>query len=181
MTEETAQIISSIVIGIGTGLASSLSFLWFMTKVRPSLEISDRVAHNKIEIDGTKHTCFRFKVINKTWKSRIYDVEAQLVLITYINSDTGQDIFMTPIPLIKDKTWSLNKISKSDTHAEYAHQFITLENLHDIWTDKHNIELRVKAKHSFSGFSRTTNKRYYNPTSSLKNGSFKFGNTTDIG
>lgn len=180
MTGETTRVIYSIIIGIGTGIASSLSFLWFMTKVRPSLEIADKVANNVIEIDGTKHNCFRFKVINKTWGSRIYDVEAQLVLITYINSDTGQDIFMTPIPLIKDKTWSMNRISKNDRHAEYAHQFITLENLHDIWTEKHNLELRIKAKHSFSGFSRTTNKRYFNPVSSMKNGFFKFGNTTEI-
>ncbi|MCH6198641.1 hypothetical protein MMU07_03550 [Aquiflexum sp. LQ15W] len=177
---EQNQMLISIFVGIGTGLISSLLFLWFLTKLRPKMVISDQIAFDQIVIEKTNMSCFRFKVINRTWLSKIYDIEAQLVLITLINADGGFNIYMSPIKLIKDKTWSLNKVSQSDKHAEYAFQFITTENLEELWLENQNIELRIKAKHAFSGFSKTSSKRYFKPVNSIKKGSFKFGNTLEI-
>ena len=173
----TPELASSIVIGIGTGLASSFSFLWFLTKLRPNLIISECIAKDPLQLNGENLNAFRFKVLNRTWRSSVYDIEAQLILITYVNSDGGQNLFLQPIKLLKDKTWTLSRITKNDTHAEYAFQFITTENLEEKWTDADNIELRIKAKHSFSGFSKTVRKRYYKPNNTLKDGSLKFGNT----
>ncbi|WP_422361926.1 hypothetical protein [Reichenbachiella sp.] len=175
----TTQTLSSIIIGVGTGLASSFMFLWFLTTIRPKVRISTDIAEDTIFYEGETHKCFRCKVINDTWKSRIYDIEAQLVLIKYVTVDGGQNLFMDKIPLIKERTWSLNRYSKKDTHAEYAFQFITIRDLYDIWDDNVNIELRIKAKHAFSGFTRTDNYRYFK-TNCIKKGSFKFGNTMEI-
>ncbi|WP_163382281.1 hypothetical protein [Cyclobacterium sp. SYSU L10401] len=97
-----------------------------------------------------------------------------------VNADGGFNIFLSPIKLIKDKSWSLNRISKNDKHAEYAFQFITLEDIKSKWGENQNVELREKAKHAFSGFSKIEKKRYYKPGLAIKNGSFKFGNSIEI-
>lgn len=142
--------------------------------------ISEYIAIDPITLNGEVFNAYRFKVLNKTWLSSVYDIEAQLILINFVNSDRGQNLFLHPLELLKSKTWSLNKIDKNDTHAEYAFQFITTEDLEQKWTDADNIELRVKAKHAFSGFSKTVKKRYYKPNNTLKNGAFRFGNTLEI-
>lgn len=174
------QYFLSILIGVLSGLASSALFLWFLTKLRPKIIISEYIAFDEVQIEGTKKSCYRFKIVNKTWFSKIYDVEAQLVLITLINADGGFNIFLSPIDLIKDKSWSLNRISKNDKHAEFAFQFITLEDIKSKWGENQNIELRVKAKHAFSGFSKIEKKRYYKSDLAIKKGSFKFGTSTEI-
>ncbi|MEX2565132.1 MAG: hypothetical protein WD431_04265, partial [Cyclobacteriaceae bacterium] len=90
-----------VLVGVLSGLASSALFLWFLTKLRPKIKISDNIAFDEVEIEGTKKHCFRFKIVNKTWLSKIYDVEAQLVFITLVNADGGFNIFLSPIKLIK--------------------------------------------------------------------------------
>ncbi|WP_421890358.1 hypothetical protein [Marinoscillum sp.] len=180
---ENFQIINyiiSAIIGLGTGLISSTMFLYCLTKLRPSLSISDKIAYDILKTNGTEQPCYRFKVINRTWRSKIYDIEAELVQIEYRLTDGGLNLFMTKIPLLKNTVWSLNKISEKDTHAEFAFQFITLEEIKDIWHSDVNLELRIKAKHAFSGFTRTVTKRYYKVNNSVKTGSFKFGNNMEI-
>lgn len=74
----------------------------------------------------------------------------------------------------------MNKISKKDINGEYAFQFICTDELEELWKENNNVELRVKAKHSFSGFSKIKARRYYVFNNSVKKGSFKFGNTMEI-
>jgi len=42
------------------------------------------------------------------------------------------------------------------------------------------IEFHVMAKHSFSGFSKIHKMRYFKKGSTIKEGSFEFGNSFDI-
>ena len=174
------DLLASLLVGLGTGIISSLMFLFFLTKVRPKLELSKEIAYETIDIEGNPTPCYVFKLINKTWRSKIYDVEAQLFLLRYDVTEGGQNIFFRALPLLKERVWSLNCINKNDQYAEFAYQFLCLGNLDEIWNENNNIEITVRARHAFSGFTKTVKQRYYRKGSSIKVGAFKFGNNMDI-
>ncbi len=44
-----------ILVGVLSGLASLALFLWFLTKLRPKIIISDNIAYDDVEIEGTKN------------------------------------------------------------------------------------------------------------------------------
>ncbi|MEC7753792.1 MAG: hypothetical protein VYB44_07165 [Bacteroidota bacterium] len=172
--------LASILVGLGTGIISSLMFLYFLTKVRPKISISENIAKDTLTIRGETLPCFRVKIVNKTWRSKIYDIEAQLFLLRFDATEGGHNIFMDKIPLLKEKVWSLNCINKNDQHAEFAYQFICTDDLDGMWKENNNIEIIVRARHAFSGFTKTVRKRYYIKSNAIKNGSFKFGNNMEI-
>lgn len=58
--------------------------------------------------------------------------------------------------------------------------FVCLDDLDVLWTSDPMVEFRVMAKHSFSDFSRVVKKRFYRAPSSIREGSFKFGNSLEI-
>lgn len=168
---------SGILTGIVSSLAASLLFLAFLFNLRPDVKISSEIARSTM--DGKK--CYIIKVINRTW-GRIYDLHAQLVHITLENVNGGQNVVAKKLTLLKDHIWSANRIKnlKNDPNAEFAVLFVCIDDLDEIWVNNTMIEFRIMSKHGFSGFSRIHKKRYFLLKSTIKDGSFTFGNSFRI-
>jgi len=167
-----------MITGIVSSLVASLMFLAFLFNLRPDVAISPFIA--KSRMDGK--ICYIFKVVNKTW-GRIYDLQAQVVHITLENVNGGQNLYAKKLPLLKDHIWSANRIKnrKNDPNAEFAVLFVCTENLEGMWSNNTMVEFRLMSKHGFSGFSRIHKKRYFLKDAAIRNGSFKFGNSLQVG
>ncbi len=167
----------SVIVGVLSSLVASLLFLMFLFTLRPNIAIGDCIA--KTHEDGKP--VYLIKVINKTW-GRIYDVHAQVVHIKFENVNGGQNVYSKPLTLLKSHIWSVNRIKNklNDPNAEFAILFVCTDDLESIWINETMIEFRVMAKHSFSGFSKIHKRRFYKKKSTVKEGSFKFGNSFDI-
>jgi hypothetical protein len=147
-----------------------------MFTLRPQLVISELIARTNFE--GNK--AFVIKVVNRGWW-RLYDIHAEFAHLTFENATGGQNLYFKRLSLVKNHVWTVNSLhSLKDTNAEYALLFVCLDDLDTLWTGDSMIEFRVMAKHSFSGFNRVLKKRFYRLQSSIRDGSFKFGNSLDI-
>ncbi len=177
LAPQTVYNLWGALIGVLSSLVASGLFLFFLYSLRPVLEISDNIA--KTTDDGK--IVYLVKVINRT-RGRIYDIHAQIVHIKLETVSGGQNIFATPLTLLKGHIWSVNGIKGkiTDTNAEFAVLFVCTDDLDTIWTNETMVEFKIMSKHSFSGFSRIHKKRFYKRKSAIKEGSFKFGDSFEI-
>jgi hypothetical protein len=166
----------NIIVGVLSSIAASFLFLFLMFMMRPRLAISELIA--RTNFNGEK--AFIVKIINQSWW-KLYDIHAEFAHIKFRNATGGQNIYYTRLRLLSDHVWSLNNLHGwNDNNAEYAILFVCLDDLDTLWTNDTMIEFRVMAKHSFSGFNRILRRRFYRSQSSIRDGSFKFGNSLEI-
>ena len=167
----------SIVIGLLSSIIASFNFLILMFMMRPKVVISDLIARTIYD----EKKAFVVKIINRSWW-KVYDIHAELVYLKFENVTGGQNLSLKHLTLTKDHLWSTNRFSRwqRDTNAEYAALYVCLDDLDALWSNDSMIEFRVIAKHSFSGFIRVIKRRYYRARSTIRDGSFKFGNSLEI-
>ena len=170
------------------GISSSALFLFALSRLKPKIEICDKIS---LEIrEGEPH--FGFKIINKSWFFKVYDLKVRLYSLKVIPSETNEDFHCDELTLRKDNTWVLNRFNirhilqdfifgtkRLKKRTDYAVQFFTKENLNNLVDTDKRIRFEVLAKHSLSGFSvvKTYTFRHKND---LVKGSFLSGNTTII-
>lgn len=165
----------SILIGVLSSVIASFIFVFLMLTMRPSLVIGELIA--KTIYDERK--VFVIKIINRSWW-KLYDVHAELAHIRFENVTGGQNVYSRRLKLLYDHLWTINSFPswRTDVNAEYAALYVCLDDLELLWTSDTMIEFR--AKHSLSGFNRVTRRRFYKAQSSIREGTFKFGNSLEI-
>ena len=168
----------SVIIGVLSSVIASLIFLSFLTRVRPKLEISDKIAKGKSLTTGD--IIYRIKVINKS-RRPVINVKAQLHLITPIVIPGGMLLKSKEIPLKRSEVMYLEKFDPSDKQAKYAFRFTTYGNIENIWKDDRQsfLRFRIIATDSISGFTKVFVKNYH-IKSLIKEGEFEFGNSMKI-
>ena len=76
----------AIIIGILSSLIAALVFLFFLTKIRPNIIISDKIAKS---IDSTTgEVRYKIKILNKTSRS-VINLRPQLSLISLVAMPGG--------------------------------------------------------------------------------------------
>ncbi len=168
----------AVIIGILSSLVASLMFLLFLTRVRPKIIISDRIAKGK---SSTGETVYRIKIINKTHRS-IINVKAQLHLMIPTVTPGGIIMKSKEIPLKRSEIMEISKFDLKDEMAGYAFRFLTYENIEDLWKDDTHsfLRFRIFATDSLSGFCKGFCKYYHTKRNSIKGGDFEFGNSLEI-
>lgn len=167
----------SVLTGVLSSLVASLIFLMLLFALRPRISISECIA--RTNHDGRK--VYVVKIVNRTWW-RLYDIHAEFAHLKFENVTGGQNVYSKPLTMLKSHIWSMNSLFKlrPDPNAEFAILFVCLDDVDALWTDGSLFEFRVMAKHSFSGFSKIHKRRYYKAATSVRSGSFKFGNSLEI-
>ncbi len=170
------SILQALLVGIFSGLSSSLLFFILLRRLRPKIEISPFIANNK----QGEHHYFDFKIINKAKRPAI-NIQLNVVLAAPTNTEGGPIYQTVAIELIKDNFFELGKYDKKDKGAYYAQRFCTKMDIEKLWkNDNSHIRLRVMATDSESGFSRAFLKEFHTKRNSIKNGVHKFGTSLGV-
>jgi hypothetical protein len=171
--------ILAIIIGVLSSFVASFIFLLILTRIRPAVIISDKIA--KTEDSTTGDVIYKIKIINKTHRS-IINVKAQLRLITLVAAPGGLIEQNRTIPLRTDYIMELPKFNLKDKNVEYAWRFNVDGNIEKLWNDDERSFLRFKifATDGVSGFGRVFNRDFHIKKNSIIKGVFEYGNTCDI-
>ena len=121
----------SIIVGVLSGLVASTVFLYFISRVRPKVNISNTIAKGQ---SSKGDTAYRIKVINMTRRS-IINVKAQLHLVTLSVVPGGVIEKSKAIELRRSDPMEISRFDRKDTKAEYAFRFLTYEDLDSLWED----------------------------------------------
>lgn len=166
-------------IGVISSLTASVVFLLVLSKLRPRLEISDKIAWTMA--DNRKE--FHIKIINRT-KNPIVNIKTELLLAKWRNVSGGRIYSSMPIELRQSEALQISGFTSDpeDNKAEYAIRFTALEDIDQLWANDENTSLifRVYGVHSISNLGRAFQRTYHRKATSLKYGDFKFGNSLEI-
>ena len=168
----------AIIIGVLSSFVASIIFLLCLSKIKPNIVISDKIAKNK---DSTGNINYKIKFINTTSRS-IINVKAELKIITLTAMPGGMIEQNKTIPLINNEIMQISKFDLKDKNAEYAYRLTTNENIEELWKDDEHSFLRfiISAKDSLSGLGKVFYKDYYVEKNSIEEGGFEFGNSFNI-
>ena len=115
------------------------------------------------------------------WMMSMLRPTITLILNTPANSHGGSNHSCEWIKLRKDGLLTFSRYKNQDNTADYALVLGTRQNLELIWNkDSQYIEVKVHAKHSFSGIYKSFNQKYFTKNTCIKDGMFNFGLTFDI-
>ncbi|MGA2824360.1 MAG: hypothetical protein ABSE72_12640 [Bacteroidales bacterium] len=170
--------LESVVIGVLSSLVASLIFLFYLTRVRPKIEISDQVART---ISASGKTIYRIKVINKS-RVPIINIKTQLHVMRPTTVPAGIIYISKDITFQQSEIMELSKFDTQDKTAAYAYRFRSYDALDDLWSEDSQsyLRFRIRATHSVSGFTRVFRKDYYTRRNSIMYGEFDFGNSMKI-
>lgn len=174
--------------GIIAGVSSSLIFLLALSRLKPKLKICDKIAIDPE--DGIDH--YGFKVINKSYFYRVYDMKAKLFEVEILPSENNEDFLLKEIDLRKSNHWFLNRFNPTHTwqdlicnekklkkRTDYSIQFFTKIDIKTLVESKKRIRFEVLARHSLSGFT-VVKTQTFTHKNDFVNGSFLSGNTSKI-
>lgn len=166
-------IAQSLLIGIISGVISSLLFLISLFLLKPRIEISDKICTNS----EFGNTYYFIKTINKTWWT-IYDIKVELSLLQTSSTKGGKIYKVDKIELRREPPFQIPRFSKKDKDAFYAVLFSTESDLDTLWTkDTHSLKVVISARHNFSGFGNIFTKEYFSKEHAIHKGKFEFGNS----
>ena len=159
-------------------MVAALVFLFFISRLRPTIIISERIAKGQ---SSAGKTCFRIKIINKTQRPIIY-IKAQLHLISPSVVPQGVILKSKNIQLRRSNPMEISGFDRKDKEAKYAFRFLTYENLDVIWENDTRSYLRFQifAVDSLSGFGKVFTQDYHMKRNILTDGDFEFGDSLDI-
>ncbi len=168
----------TIIIGILSSFVASLVFLFFLTRVKPNIIISKKIAK---QTDSAHEVRYRIKIINKTPRY-ITNVNPQLHLVSLVATAGGMIKRSRRIPITPNEVVELSKFDTKDTNAEYAYRFIIDENIEELWEDDvHSfLRFRISANDSLSGFNKVFEREFHTKRNSIQEGEFEFGNSLEI-
>ena len=169
--------LTSILTGAVSSLVASIVFLVGLSWFRPKIAIADAVAKNT----SNGRTFYSVKVINRT-KSPVVGVRVRMTLATLRYVSNGPVFNQEEINLRTHEIMEIPEFDKKDEKARYAIQFEILDDLDTKWHDTNTTELRfqIYATHSFTGFGKAFEERYFNKSVALQNGAYAAGDTFSI-
>src|SRR5690554_7296408 len=75
------------------GVTSSALFLFALSRLKPKINISEKISIEQRDNGQKKmETHFGFKVINKSWFFKVYDIKVRLYSIELIPSENNEDL-----------------------------------------------------------------------------------------
>jgi len=182
----------NILVALITGIAASALFLLTISRFKPKIKISDRIACTYRKKEGQNKQLYSFKLINKSWFYKAYDIQVKAFICETIPSQNGDDIAFEEIELRKTYQWVLPKLcwkhiwqnvflkdSRLNSRTNYAAQFSTYANLKTCLSQKKYITFEIIAKHSLTGFS-VVKSRSYKHINEIHPGNFLSGNTFKV-
>ncbi len=170
------ELLLSTFIGLLSGVVSSMIFLWVLTLMRPNITISKEICKSS-DANGT---FYGFKIINNS-RFHALDLKAELILNTPFNSPGGSNHSCEWITLRKDGLLQFPRYKRNDAGADYALILGTREDLDALWNSSAQyLEVKIYAKHSFSGIYKSFNQKYYTKNSCIMSGMYNFGKTFRI-
>ena len=98
------EILGHVLLSILSGLVASLVFLLVLSKLRPSIEISEFIAREKDEAGKF----FTFKIVNKSSRSCI-GVKVDASLARQTNVQGGHTFWTTNLPLKQNEVFEISK------------------------------------------------------------------------
>lgn len=175
-----------------TGVVSSAIFLGLLFMLKPSIAISPRISSQYKTINGQKEHVYYFKIVNKSWLFKIYDITVKAYICETIPNANGNDVLLKELELRGIAQWVLDRLNIRHCFqdhfrgeatlrgsSDYAVQFATSENIKNLLNQNKYITLQVLARHSLTGFS-TVKTKHYRHLSKVENGSFLSGNSFKI-
>lgn len=170
--------LASILVGVISSVIASLLFLYlFLAKKVPIIEIAPFISK---ESDDKGGYVYWFKYVNKT-DYPIYNVQVEAYFLTPIGSDGGTNLKITDLN-VKHTTYThVPCKKKDDKNAQHAVQVRCLDDISGTWINQSSyLRFDVTAKHELSGFSKVFSKEFHNKNTSIKSGTFKFGDDLTI-
>lgn len=162
--------------GVISGIVASGMFYYFVSLLKPDIKIAPGIC--KTMHDG--NLIFGFKIVNYSFWSAL-DLKAELCIMSPFNSPGGMNYDLKWIKLRKSELAHCSRYTKNDTRGAYAIIFLTTENLEQVWCNIDQILLfKINAKHSFSGFVKSSEQHFYTKKSSIKEGFFNFCKSFEI-
>jgi len=168
----------AVLIGIFSGFVASLVFIIFFSKIRPSIDISDKVSYYTDD-EGKK--AFMIKIINRS-RRPVVNLKAELELVSQRFVKGGAIQRWKEIDLVRPDPMQIEKYDEKDIQGMYAFRFRTFEDIDQLWTDEERtfLRFRVMAIDPLSGFSKVFVKNYYIKKNTLVQGDFAHGDTFQI-
>ena len=164
----------ALVASVCASLTASVIFLVLLTRVRPRVEISAKVARS-VRNGQLSHGV---KIINRS-RADLVDIRVRLDRIEITPDVNGYLKVRTPIPLRFDEILVLPRFKRKDKEHEYAYRFTTTEDVAGRMDEAISIlRFQLVAKHSVSGFSRAFSQNFR--VSDIVDGNFAVGNTFEI-
>jgi len=172
-------VLDKIILSIFAGLITSGIFLLILSRYRPKIDISPKVARGSSTKTG--EVIYRIKVINRT-SAPITDIRAQLHIYKNYQTAKGEIWKTHAIELKRPDPISIDKYDPKDKNTNYAYRFLTYSNLEKIWNDDASqfLRFRIFARHSVSGFGGFFFKDYRLKRNSIIDGEFSKGDTFEI-
>ncbi len=172
-------ILDKIFLAVLVGLITSGIFFVILSRFRPKIDISPKIAREASTKTGKK--VYRIKIINRT-HAPVTDVRAQLHIFKNYQTATGEVFKSDAIELTRPDPIYIGKYDKKDAEANYAYRFLTDNDLDKKWSDDRTqfIRFRIFARHSLSGFGGFFFKDYRLKKNSIIEGDFSKGDTFGI-
>ncbi len=174
-----------LLIGIFSGFIASLVFVMFFSRIRSSIEISNKICYSHTtmlfddEREGKK--VFEIKIINRT-RRPVINLRAELQLVSQRFTKGGPVQYWKDIDLVRPDPIRIEKYDKKDTEGLYAFRFRTFEDIDKLWSDDENafLRFRIATTDSLSGFSKVFVRNYYTKKDTLVEGRFASGDSFEI-
>lgn len=153
------------------------------------MKIAPQIAY-QVKENGKKE--YRFKIVNKTFWSRITDVRIELYLKTPIDGVKGDDLKLEIVEDIEPSfLFDINRNShwlgfrlRKDKYDSYAWRPRVDRPLEKVLEERKNqrprLELKVTARHGLSGYFRVIEHTFDRTPSPFVKGIFMKGNNVDI-
>jgi hypothetical protein len=172
------DMIESIIIGTLSSLIASIVWLFTFNRVRPNIQISDKIAKT---VDRNNDTVYKIKVINRG-KRPIINVQAKFTVATPKIVPNGFITRTVNVVLQTNELFALQRFDQQDKEAEYAYRFITYENLDEAWVDDKisYAVFRIYAVDSLSSLGKLFEKKFRLKRNSIIEGDFETGNSFNI-
>ncbi len=186
------QFITSSLTALIIGIVASALFLLIISRFKPKIKIAGKIACTYSKVNGINKQLYSFKIINKSWLYKVYDIQVRVFMCENVSSQNGEDVTHEEVKLRKNYQWVLYKLywkhfcqnlflkqARLNSRTDYAAQFSTFDNLKNCIGQKKYITFEVIAKHSLTGFS-VVKTRSYKHVNEIKRGNFLSGNTFNI-
>lgn len=168
----------SIVTGVVGSFIASALFLLSLALLKPKLRVSDQLAKH---VNENGNLVYTVKIINLS-RTRAVDVEVEGIHVTKKPHNHGALLKATELNFVRARLFKLWGHRKDDKDAKYAWRVSITDDLSALWGSDHHksIQVLVKARHPWSGFTTWVIKTYYNDKVTIKEGEFEVGNSMEI-
>lgn len=174
--------VAAITLGLVTGVVSSLvaSTLYLLAYahfLRPAIEVSPYIAMSKR--DG--ELGYAFKIVNRSRYPAV-NIQFRVSVTRPISVPDGTVYVNTPVNLLSDSVFELEKFNRNDKEARYAWRIRTTDNIEELWDEANGgyVTFRVLATHSLSGLSKAYTHRFYGKSDRLRPGEHRWGPELDV-